>query len=371
MSLVLARRSEQTIVIESQKIVSKSMTIQFEKKTNDCYDPSHILIKNCDFMEFPQNINNFYEDQLTLEILDCKFYSFKAKYLSNLEYLCKLYIVNCGLKSLESDVFKSLSTVEEISLNSNELEEIGPEIFDGLQNLQFVDLRNNKNIDMVFDATDETTNTLDEIKDEIKLKCKPKGDKNQAIAKVQPILQNLIPLEIFNNLSNIFADPDFKDFTIKVGESSFKIHKILFAARSSTLAEIFKNNPEAQELNLRDISESIFKAVHDFIYKNQLPEDANYIEIFAAAARLKIDDLMKISAENLQENVDEKNAFEILLLSNKFDHDQMRQKSFEFIQNKIFPHRKLDAELAKQPEKLKKLIDAKNKLDQEFAELKM
>ncbi|KAG5667542.1 hypothetical protein PVAND_015521 [Polypedilum vanderplanki] len=200
------------------------------------------------------------------------------------------------------------------------------------------------------------------------------NENNQLTEELKTVKKELQQLKdenpIFNDIKKILSDPDFKDFTINVGQSSFKVHKTLFAARSATLAEIFKNNPDAQELNLKDIPESIFKAVHDFVYNNQLPEDENsFIEIFAAAARLKIEDLIKRTSAEILTKIDVKNAFEILVLSNKFDHEQMRQKSFKIIQRKIFPNRKLDAELAKQPEKLKKLIEMKTKLDKEQKEL--
>ncbi|KAG5667556.1 hypothetical protein PVAND_015535 [Polypedilum vanderplanki] len=172
-----------------------------------------------------------------------------------------------------------------------------------------------------------------------------------------------------NEIKRILNDPAFKDFTINVGESSFKVHKILFAARSATLNEIFKNNPEAEELNLRDIPESTFKVIYDFIYNNRLSDNANYIEVITAAIRLKINDLIEIAPSTLLNKIDEKNACDVLVLSNKINNEKLRQKAFEIIQIKIFPERKLADELAKQPEKLKALIDVKKKFDEEFENL--
>ncbi|KAG5683587.1 hypothetical protein PVAND_012860 [Polypedilum vanderplanki] len=181
---------------------------------------------------------------------------------------------------------------------------------------------------------------------------------------------------VASNLKKIIRDSTFKDFTINVGKSSFKVHKMLFAAHSSTLAEIFKTNPDAQELNLCDIPESTFKAVHNFIYNEQLPDNVNHFEVFAAAAKLKIDNLVKIVSTHILANINEENAFEILTIGNKFDQDNLRKKAFETIQDKIFPDRKLNEKLAKQPEKLKKLIDSaqalnelKKQFEQNFEEL--
>ncbi|KAG5669347.1 hypothetical protein PVAND_017235 [Polypedilum vanderplanki] len=172
-------------------------------------------------------------------------------------------------------------------------------------------------------------------------------------------------------LQKIFADAAFKDFTINVGESSFKIHKVLFAAKSQTLSEIFKNNPEVQELNLNDISEVAFKAMYDFIYGEELAKDANHIEVFAAAARFKIDDLKENAGKFLLDNINENNAYNVLVLSNKFNHEELRKKAFKVIQDKIFLDRKLNENLAKEHQKLKELIDVKKLFEQKFADFNL
>ncbi|KAG5667563.1 hypothetical protein PVAND_015540 [Polypedilum vanderplanki] len=151
---------------------------------------------------------------------------------------------------------------------------------------------------------------------------------------------------------NASLNPNFKDLTINIGESSFKVHKNLFAAQSKTLAEHFKNNPDLEVLKLKDIPEITFKAVYDFIYKNQLPEDANYIDVYKAAARLKIDNLLKITTAKLIDSIDKNNACDILILGNKSNNEQLRQKALEAIQLKIFSDQKLEVDLSKQEEML-------------------
>jgi hypothetical protein len=165
----------------------------------------------------------------------------------------------------------------------------------------------------------------------------------------------------------IMADKSFKDFTINVGKKVFKVHKALFAASVPTVFQMLKDNPDAEQLNLCDISESTFQVVYDFVYNETLPTaEANNFEIFAAATRLKIDTLAATAAAHLIATMNVENSFERLVLGNKFDHIEISKKAFEIIRTKIFPDRKLDDDLAKQTEKLKKIIEAKKKLDKEF-----
>ncbi|KAG5667564.1 hypothetical protein PVAND_015541 [Polypedilum vanderplanki] len=391
-------------------------------KTND--DVKNLYFHDCTFNGFPINLHILLPHLSGIEIQKSRLnQGLLREHLMKFESLTAIYVTHSDLKKLDGDLFKDLRQLERISFANNKLEEIGAEILDGLWFLNIVDFRGNTNIDIWYNSNNVNSSSLEEVKNAIKSKCKPKPKqhfvqqqqqvkmpqqppilviqpqmqplmmedarsnaekillrenekltiensnlraaiKNQEefIKKLQEENKNLMKqLErqprhenpIFNDIKKILIDPDFKDFTFNVSESSFKVHKILFAARSATLAEIFKNNPDAQELNLDDTPVMTFKAVYDFVYNNQLPEDANYIEVFIAAARLKIDDLLKSTTTKLIDSINEKNALEILLLGNKFNNEQLRQKGFETIQLKIFPDRKLEVDLAKQPEKLK------------------
>jgi hypothetical protein len=159
------------------------------------------------------------------------------------------------------------------------------------------------------------------------------------------------------------------DFAINVGDCIFKVNKAMFMARSPVIADLLKNNPATQELTLKDVKESTFKMIHDFIYSDQLPDTADRLEVFTAAAKLRMDDLKEQAAAYLLVNLDEHNCFEVLVMSNIFEHEQLREKAFEIIRTKIFPDRKLSDELMKQPEKLRSIIMAKRRLEEELNNL--
>jgi hypothetical protein len=358
-------------VVENQTILSKSSLPILDSSYSFLYtEIDHLKFSNCKILLYPEDMNESFCNIWTLEIIDCQLSSFERRHMSHLLRLICVAVVNCGLKKINDDLFCDQQNLSEISLYGNQLEEIGPKIFDDLPNLKTVDLRENTNINMWHDFEDPTSVTLDEIKNEIKEKCKPKNGPRKAAGTPNVMVKQCDGDQVMlADLKKILADDTFKDFTINVGGTSFKVHKLLFAARSQILREMFKNNPEAVELNLRDIPESTFKSVHDFIYNNQLSPDANCLEVFSAASMLKIDDLTMTAAGKLLSKIDESNAFEVLVLSNKFEHEQLRQKAFEIIRTKIFPDRKFDDELMRQPEKLKKLIESKRRLDMDFEEM--
>jgi BTB/POZ domain len=152
-----------------------------------------------------------------------------------------------------------------------------------------------------------------------------------------------------------------KDFTIIVDNFEFKVHKFLLMARSPVIAEMIVKNPDASMLQLLDISKPTFEEVLKFIYDDTLPTNIDITrDIFIISGRLKIEKLKNFAARKLINQVDEKNSFEMLVLANMYKHHGLRLRAFEELK-KLFPEVELKQELAKEPEKVRMLLDTKHK----------
>ncbi|KAG5670668.1 hypothetical protein PVAND_000916 [Polypedilum vanderplanki] len=175
---------------------------------------------------------------------------------------------------------------------------------------------------------------------------------------------------IFGDFKTVMDDNDFKDFTIKTEYEEFKAHKFVLAARSPIFARVFKDNIHAECLNLLDISTKIFREILHFIYTDDFPQstEIDYIELFKASERLKIEKLKMFSVKKLINKITSENAFEILILSNKYGYDELRQKAFEEIK-KYFDNEQIDDALATQPDKLKRLVEIKRMKNELMKEL--
>ncbi|CAG9811182.1 unnamed protein product [Chironomus riparius] len=131
-------------------------------------------------------------------------------------------------------------------------------------------------------------------------------------------------------------DNSTKDFQVQVKDRTFSVHKFLLAARSPTLAELLKANPEANNLNLVDISVDIFEIILKFLYTDELPGDdgTDFLQIFTAAGTLKIRDLKDYAARKIIEVTDTENAMAIYNFGKQYGHDGMQQKAFEQLKRK-------------------------------------
>jgi Leucine-rich repeat (LRR) protein len=415
-----------TCTISEQKNIADPITLKGEHvsgRTNR--DVQRLYIISCDFVMFPKNLHVLFPNLKYLIIQNCHLEHIGTEHIGKLKKLTHVWVTNCKLRRLEGDLFSGLEELDLVNLSGNQIEEIEPEIIDDIKRISSVNFRNNTNINEWYCRDETGSCRLVDLILEIRVKCKPL-DRNPVVQKKSQELQRdmetlhnenatlkqtlqdhqeaskvmeekfmaeINSLKLAQQNQNTLLDEHkktieelreknaslseqlvlsceaLKDIAINVGDSIFKVNEAMFMTRSSVIADLLNNNPETNELTLKDVKESTCKAVHDFINTGQLPDTADHLEVFTAAAKLKMDDLKKEAAAYLLANMDESNCFEVLVMSNKFEHHQLQQKAFEIIRTKIFPDRKLSDELMKQPEKLRSIIMAKRRMEEELNNL--
>ncbi|XP_031116092.1 BTB/POZ and MATH domain-containing protein 3-like isoform X2 [Ipomoea triloba] len=121
------------------------------------------------------------------------------------------------------------------------------------------------------------------------------------------------------NLKYLLDSEVGSDITFQVGEETFKAHKLILAARSPVFkAQFFGliGNPNTDKVELEDIEPSIFKAMLQFLYTDQLPNLHEIIgstsactstimmqHLLAAADRFGLDRLKQLCEAKLCEEV--------------------------------------------------------------------
>lgn len=153
-------------------------------------------------------------------------------------------------------------------------------------------------------------------------------------------MENL-SINCFENIQQIIHDEDFKDFTLIIQGQSFRAHKLVLAARSKVFAELFRSDKELKHFQVNDISPRIFKTLLDFIYNDQIPpKDVSLIDVYAAAENFQIDALKVLASKELEHQINDKNVFEIFVMSSEFKNDDLKHEAFQKIQS-MFPYEKI------------------------------
>jgi hypothetical protein len=286
-----------------------------------------------------------------------------------MENLQILDFSNNFLTFLPGNLLKFTMKLEEVNFSKNELKFIEPEIFENFNNLRVTNFKENSEFDIKFDFWSDFK-TFENFKNIFKEICLTSIDQKLREENLKlKKLRNKPEKELIDEINEILLDDSTTDFVIKISENDFKVHKLIFIARSKLFAETIRNNPKADQMELKEISNETFEEVLSFVYFDNPPSDsANLIEIFSTAGKLEIRGLLELTAKKLIKQISHENAFDILILSNVYEHDELRVKAFEEIK-KMFPGHNLKDELAKFPGKLMHLMEVREAMEKEIEKL--
>jgi len=353
-----------------------------------------IVFKDCQITKVPQGLTKIFPNLKILSIWRSNLETVTKADLAEYKKMEKIGFCNNEIEFVPGDLFEGFENLNEIGMYGNRAKIIEPNILDGLDKLEHVDFRDNIRYKKCHSKHAHQSNgTLEDVKDEIFVRyykdhknvlkieeenkilknsndflnqrvqrleneireMKHKVDRSEKVQKIFNIQNKLegikiaspvvkkqkpplkIPTNIVADLKNLLqVDEYFKDLKIVIDDHEFPVHKILIAGRSPTLAEILKNNPEVENLNLVDISVEIFEIILKFLYTDELPGDkgTNFLHLFAAAGKLRIEDLKDFAGMRLINQVNEENALDVFKMSSTYGGDDLRQRAFEEIKKK-------------------------------------
>jgi hypothetical protein len=376
-------------VIKDQDIPEDT---RFKFVGQHCYgnrniDVVFVSFYECEISKIPQGLTKSFPNLRALEVNSS---GLEAISKADLAEYKNLEIFNCRFNSIDflpGDLFEGFNELKRIDFWNSDLELIHPHILNGLPKLEFVNFGEPDYIRQFSIYGENYSNgTLEEFKQKLFENYPYKEDliaevtrkqteedlrkqleqqkiinaalieQNKRLINSEAKLQNELKEEklknskltqklekgIIGDVSKLIQDETAKNFKIIIHEQEFPVHKFLLEARSPTLAEILRNNPEAENLHLTDISVEVFEKILKFLYTDELTyEDAGSLNLFAAAGILKIEDLKNFAAVRSTNLIKKETVQEVLLLSDKFGHEELRNNAFGEIK-KYYPKIKFE-----------------------------
>ncbi|CAH1734652.1 unnamed protein product [Chironomus riparius] len=347
---------------------------QTDGKSNT--DVHEVMFNTCIMTKVPQGLTKTFPNLKMLIIYNSKLKKICKNDLVEYKNLENFTCSGNEIEYLPGDLFEDFNNLRIIDFSKNKLTVIHPNLLNGTILLYTVNFRGNPNFDKCFSiypVTDKNA-SLEEIRLDLHKKyCSRPNQQFEANNQNK----NQARLSLTDDIKNFLADETTKDFKININDREFPVHKFLLSARSPTLAELLKNNPEVENLNLVDISVETFEIIHKFLYTDGLPGDygTNFLHLFAAAGKLKIQELKNYAANKLIDQINQDNVIDILNVSKNYEHEELRTKAFKVVKKK-YPKVEFKDEWAADPEKLIKIIEiikqreeADRKLEEEFKKL--
>jgi len=354
-------------IIDENSVLKLNGEYEEEKSINHV---TYVQFENCIMTRIPKGLTQIFPCMKVLYIANSKIDRIVKDDLieyKNLERFCS---EGNEHEFLPGDLFEGFKNIRWISFFGSKLKVVEPNILDGLDNLQVVNFLHTTLLNCSYSIypTHGADSSLDEIKDQL-LKTFFASDP-QIIRKYMNKLHFSTPKGLVRDLTTYIQDDSAKDLRIQIDDQEFHVHKLLLTIRCPPMAEIFRNNPEAANLNLVDIPVDIFKIILKFLYTDELPgeDKTNFMKLFVAANRLQIKELQKYAAGRITSQINEANALDIFSMSNKYDQNELRQKSFEEIKKK-YPKIEFKDEWAGSPGKVAEIIEGFTKMEEGIRKL--
>jgi hypothetical protein len=290
-----------------------------------------------------------------LMIGNCGLKEISRKDLDGLENLETLFLCDNQLTSLPRDLFVNMKKLKRVLFSRNKLEFVSSQMLQPLleSGATWVDFTNNTKINATYrSGKSGSVASLQDLMKEIDEKCeKPVKDPAKGTLN-----------DDFDEYKNkVFTDlwktGKFSDFVIIAeGPKEFAVHRSVLGTRSSGFAEMFENNFDQKELKIENLAAESVEQFLRFIYTGELSEKFNTKEVFALAAKFKIEALKSYCEEIILQELDPSNAFKVFNLGQRYSSDEMKRQAFEEIK-KMFPLIDLHENLINMPEEMKKVED--------------
>ena len=124
---------------------------------------------------------------------------------------------------------------------------------------------------------------------------------------------------LVEDLAKLLNDQASTDFTLKTNTKSFRIHKLIFSARSSVFQAMFQSNMAevlAGEATIEDLDDDTLEEMIHFIYTGRLSgKQFDKPSLLYAAKKYQLDSLLDLVVLNLRAAVEPGEVADIFIAS--------------------------------------------------------
>ena len=134
-------------------------------------------------------------------------------------------------------------------------------------------------------------------------------------------------------------DDKFADFVFKVKNVKIPVHRAILATRSPVFAAMFqpdRQQKRTNEVEIKDVTPAAFKALLRFIYTGRCQVGMWAEDLFMAAIKYDIKDLIQIGAKEMEKKLTADNVVRLLILSDLHQASDLKEAAMGFI-NKNAP----------------------------------
>ena len=165
---------------------------------------------------------------------------------------------------------------------------------------------------------------------------------------------------LMEDFSKLMDDEDTADFTLKTKTKNFRIHKLIFGARSSVFKAMFQTNMAealAGEVTIEDLDADTVEEMIHFIYTGSLSgKQPDFQSLCQAARKYQLDSMMDLINLNLlAAELEPAGVADILIASKMFDQENLFETALQKLRKGILVDASFKEKMKDHPELIEKI----------------
>ena len=134
----------------------------------------------------------------------------------------------------------------------------------------------------------------------------------------RPTTTRLCP---FDKMDSLLEEKIFWDIKVQVGESAFKVHKVILASASEVFKKMFENEMQEKKtgvVNITDVDPEVMSDLLSYMYTGSAPNMESLTkELLVAADKYGMDNLAFICMKQLESNLSSETVADIILIADR------------------------------------------------------
>lgn len=297
-----------------------------------------------DVRYIPKNLTKIFPNLTYLAIRNCGLKEVLAADMMGLARLQVFWVPENKITMLPVDLFKRMPILKEVDFKSNLIQKLDVKVLEPIKNLilSFC-VENNVGIDEMFKKKNGT------IEDFInRLKILGINEENSTSSEMMS-----------KQLENLYATGKHSDFTIKVRDKEYRVHKCILASQSSVFDNMFSENVEdaTNTFNkIKNFSQETFEEFLRYFYHKTVLSEEKSVDLLELAAEFDFSILRRECEAIVSQTINTANVCQIYNLAVIHSLPQLKRTAFDVIKGY---HSQVDEFLFDKPGVVNAIIEAK------------
>lgn len=295
-----------------------------------------VWFENTTCTYIPKNLKQHFPNLAHLTIDHCELKEISVEDMVGLENLRGFDLINNHITTLPVDLFKNMKKLQEVNFSYNLIEKFDAKILEPIKNtIEYFTIFGNPGISTAFIKTEAFDDFIERLK--------------------------LIESNKFNSkrFNDQYTSGKYSDFTIKVQEKEYKVHKVVLASMSSVFDKTFSDDTEATSKTFDNTENFSADAIEEFLryfYSRAAPSEENAKELLTLAVKFDVPDLKLRCETTLVDMIEPENAQQLFDFASEKSLPQLKRKAIEVIKES---HPEIPDYAYDRPQLVNQLIEAK------------